>query len=353
MPQDISVQVTSPLIALEDYATSELPMRGIIEAMCGDLQRCRLYTQPPFDYQVPVDISDEVWGALSTLASAGFTGQLMVDRSPALPCPTLGHPVFQGPSYLGLPRVPSKVCTLLFLRHRGRVLLGLKKRGFGQGRWNGFGGKLEPREPLLAGALREMREESGVALNGARYVGFLRFQFQGASADLHAHVFVAGEADGLGPGVAGAAGAMGEGTVAPEGAHGGAAESDTSELAGGDRGKIGVGEAVQGPAEEAELARAFGAVVESEEMRPEWFSEGSLPLSEMWVDDALWLPHLLSGRRFTGRFFMEGHTRIADFDLEVLDDDDGPASDVCPWVADPATTVLVPSSASSQGPIDF
>ena len=32
-----------------------------------------------------------------------------------------------------------KLLTLLFVRRPGQVLLGMKKRGFGAGRYNGFG----------------------------------------------------------------------------------------------------------------------------------------------------------------------------------------------------------------------
>lgn len=47
-----------------------------------------------------------------------------------------------------------KVYTLVFVREAGKILLGMKKRGFGQGRWNGFGGKVEKGETILAGAKR-------------------------------------------------------------------------------------------------------------------------------------------------------------------------------------------------------
>jgi 8-oxo-dGTP pyrophosphatase MutT (NUDIX family) len=50
--------------------------------------------------------------------------------------------------------VANKVLTLVLIREHARVLLGMKKRGFGQGRWNGFGGKVEPGETILQGALR-------------------------------------------------------------------------------------------------------------------------------------------------------------------------------------------------------
>lgn len=40
----------------------------------------------------------------------------------------------------------------------GRVLLGMKKRGFGMGKYNGFGGKVEPGESIEAAALvRQLR----------------------------------------------------------------------------------------------------------------------------------------------------------------------------------------------------
>jgi 8-oxo-dGTP diphosphatase / 2-hydroxy-dATP diphosphatase len=48
------------------------------------------------------------------------------------------------------PEATEKEYTLVFCRrevnnHR-EILLGMKKRGFGAGKWNGFGGKLEENE---------------------------------------------------------------------------------------------------------------------------------------------------------------------------------------------------------------
>jgi len=48
----------------------------------------------------------------------------------------------------------SKLLTLVLVVQPGRVLLGLKKRGFGAGKWNGFGGKVEPGETIEEGARR-------------------------------------------------------------------------------------------------------------------------------------------------------------------------------------------------------
>jgi hypothetical protein len=37
----------------------------------------------------------------------------------------------------------KKLLTLCIVHQNDKVLLGMKKRGFGMGRWNGFGGKVE------------------------------------------------------------------------------------------------------------------------------------------------------------------------------------------------------------------
>ena len=50
--------------------------------------------------------------------------------------------------------VPNKVLTLVLIREASRILLGMKKRGFGVNRWNGFGGKVEAGETIAQGAKR-------------------------------------------------------------------------------------------------------------------------------------------------------------------------------------------------------
>ncbi|PBC25997.1 28S ribosomal protein S23 [Apis cerana cerana] len=47
-----------------------------------------------------------------------------------------------------------KAFSLVFIRKSTEILLGLKKRGFGKDKWNGFGGKIEPGESILHGAMR-------------------------------------------------------------------------------------------------------------------------------------------------------------------------------------------------------
>jgi hypothetical protein len=56
-----------------------------------------------------------------------------------------------------------------------------------------------------------------------------------------------------------------------------------------------------------------GDPTESDEMRPQWFSEDQIPLSQMWPDDEHWLPLLLQGKKFLGR-------SLSTFDLPPIFD---------------------------------
>ena len=42
----------------------------------------------------------------------------------------------------------KKIQTLCLIYQHPKLLLGMKKRGFGAGRWNGFGGKLHENESI-------------------------------------------------------------------------------------------------------------------------------------------------------------------------------------------------------------
>ena len=67
-----------------------------------------------------------------------------------------------------VPQPDAKLLSLIFLLDApsSRVLLGMKKRGFGMGKYNGFGGKLEPGETMPECARRELFEESGLKADG-------------------------------------------------------------------------------------------------------------------------------------------------------------------------------------------
>lgn len=138
---------------------------------------------------------------------------------------------------------PTDVATLLFVVERGRALLIRKKRGLGAGKINAPGGRLEAGETPLAAAVREVQEELGVTPLEPRERGTLAFEFADGYR-LFCHVF----------------------------------RSDRRE----------------------------GEPRETEEAAPLWFPLEALPYEEMWADDALWLPRMLAGWRFEGRFCFEG-----------------------------------------------
>ncbi|MPC27697.1 7,8-dihydro-8-oxoguanine triphosphatase [Portunus trituberculatus] len=159
-----------------------------------------------------------------------------------------------------------KLYTIIFVREGTRVLLGYKKRGFGQGRWNGFGGKVESGETVKEGAVSyvdvfvmkpgkestggELKEEAGIDVphQDVEKVADLEFTFEGEKTLMHVHVF---------------------------------------------------------------LVKAFtGMPTESEEMRPRWFSMEELPFSDMWPDDPMWLPVVLRGGKVRAAFHFRGHNDI-------------------------------------------
>ncbi len=66
--------------------------------------------------------------------------------------------------------------TLCFLTRGDQVLMLHRKYPPNQGLWNGVGGRIEPGEEPLASVLREVREETGFCLAGARYAGLLTWE---------------------------------------------------------------------------------------------------------------------------------------------------------------------------------
>jgi len=152
--------------------------------------------------------------------------------------------------------VKKKVLTLCLIHQHPNLLLGMKKRGFGVGKWNGFGGKVEPGEEIEDAVYREVWEEAGVKIAGAEKVGHINFKFAGEPEALEVHIFKAGSFS--------------------------------------------------------------GEPRESDEMKPQWFHIDEIPLDQMWSDDKIWLPLFLAGKKFKGEFFFEGHDKILEHKLELI-----------------------------------
>lgn len=149
--------------------------------------------------------------------------------------------------------IPDERATLLFVVRGGRILLIEKHRGLGRGKINGPGGRLEPGETPGDAAIREVEEEVRIQPTGVHPVGELRFQFVDGYA-IHVYVF---RADGF-----------------------------------------------------------SGSPEPTAEATPVWADVGSIPYQRMWEDDEIWLPHLLGGQPFSGRFVFDGDLMLTN-ELEL------------------------------------
>ena len=132
------------------------------------------------------------------------------------------------------------VLTLCVIHNDTHILLGKKKRGFGAGYFNGFGGHVEVGETVEDAAYREVREETNIEPRNLQKRGVLNFSFKHMPEELEVHVFSTSEFEGE-----------------PE---------------------------------------------ETDEMQPQWFTRNEIPFGQMWQDDQYWLPILLEGKNFTGDF---------------------------------------------------
>ena len=143
---------------------------------------------------------------------------------------------------------PRQRANLCFIVREEKILLIRKKRGFGAGKINGPGGKVDPGETPLEAALRETFEELGVKPIGAEQRGELHFQFRDGFS-LHCAVFLARDYEG----------------------------------------------------EPRETAEAV----------PLWTPLNAIPYGEMWADDRHWLPLLLRGAHFSGWFEFDGEQLLS------------------------------------------
>jgi mutator protein MutT len=129
-------------------------------------------------------------------------------------------------------------------------LLALKKRGFGEGLWNGAGGKLEKGETPEQAMIRETQEEIGITPTVYKEMARLYFEdwFKGERSKLVGYVFIATD--------------------------------------------------------------FLGEPGESDEMRPQWFDLDSIPYSEMLEDDRYWLPEILAGNKIKGKIKYDGNMKL-------------------------------------------
>ena len=152
--------------------------------------------------------------------------------------------------------------TLVFLYKPDEhtILLAMKKRGFGKGRWNGVGGKLNEDESIQDASVREAEEEISVKIDSKNLepVAVLDFAFEHKpDYDQQVHVFF--------------------------------------------------------------VTTWGGKPKESEEMKPEWFSESEVPFADMWPDDIFWLPQVLEGAGIRASFTFGENDVITKQHVESVD----------------------------------
>ena len=147
-----------------------------------------------------------------------------------------------------------QLATLVYAIRKSRafseVLLGMKKRGLGRGKLNGYGGKFKEGDASIeATAKRELIEESGIEAVVLEERAVLRCEYAGsAQNDQEIHVFLC---------------------------HGWSGDPQSTE-----------------------------------EMEPAWELLHKLPYGKMWPDDIYWLPAVLAGQKLTACVRYDANGRL-------------------------------------------
>lgn len=152
-----------------------------------------------------------------------------------------------------------KKVTLCFLKRGDEILLAMKKRGFGVGKYNGIGGKVEPNETIEDAMKRETMEEIGVEITDFEKVAVIQFYFPLVPTDQNwnqeGHIFI--------------------------------------------------------------VNKWGGEPKETEEMAPKWFKISEIPYQQMWTDDIYWLDRVLKGEKITAEFTFGENESVTDYKIKT------------------------------------
>jgi len=154
------------------------------------------------------------------------------------------------------------LCFLVRGNPASEVLLGLKKTGFGVGKYAGFGGGVETGETVEIAAVRELEEETGikVSIHDLYPIGHVTFLFPSKPHwSQTVHVFL--------------------------------------------------------------VEMWQGSPAESDEMKPAWCMVNEIPFESMWDDASYWLPVVLKGKRIKASFvFKDDNETVGEANVEDWED---------------------------------
>lgn len=153
----------------------------------------------------------------------------------------------------------GKQCTLAVIVKDNQILLQKKSKGlFGEGRWNGAGGKIKPGESARECMIRELKEELKIDVIGTHLVGVLDFSWEEFPniKPLRVWLYIVDE--------------------------------------------------------------YFNTPQSSNEGEIKWFKLTEIPYCEMWEDDTYWLPKVINGKKVIGEFIFNKNDKIILYNLQEV-----------------------------------
>lgn len=148
--------------------------------------------------------------------------------------------------------------TLCFLMKDNKILLANKKRGFGKGKYNGVGGKLEPGETKEQAMIRECQEEINAIPTEYKNVGTLEFDEYYKDEEEYNTLYL------------------------------------------------------------YIVTKWNGEIKESDEMKPTWFDINNIPFDNMFQDDKYWLPLILEGKQIQAYFKLDKDYNILTHEIKII-----------------------------------
>lgn len=153
-----------------------------------------------------------------------------------------------------------QLTTLLLILNDNQILLAEKKRGFGVGKFNGIGGKVEKDETIEDAMIRETQEEIGVTPSDFTKMATITFDewVNDEEKQVIMSVFVA--------------------------------------------------------------QSYMGKIVETDEMKPKWFNLNDIPYEKMFEDDKIWLPEVLKGNKLNAQFVFDKEFKMISSKINIVNE---------------------------------